>query len=212
MSESSLSKATKLEDTSEIAQQLSVREAFAGRTVLLTGATGFVGSLVLEQLLRTCPDVHKIFVIARQKHGIPGPERVHQMLQNHPLFHLVRAEPPVTNCASSPDYVSPLWRERYSDASSANLESQVQPSCVVEVLAGDMTLPGYGIGEEEMLRLKQETEIVIHAAASISFDDHIHSAVTHNYMVSCATQFLPKCCTSHHQCDNHPPSTLGQPC
>ena len=30
----------------------SVKQAFRGKTVLLTGATGFVGSVVLEQLLR----------------------------------------------------------------------------------------------------------------------------------------------------------------
>ncbi len=30
----------------------SVRQAFRGKTVLLTGTTGFVGSVVLEQLLR----------------------------------------------------------------------------------------------------------------------------------------------------------------
>ena len=193
LSESSLSKAIGLEDTSNNAQQLSVREAFAGRTVLLTGATGFVGSLVLEQLLRTCPDVHRVFVIARQKHGIPGPERVHQMLQNHPLFHLVRLQPPVSNGASSPEPPSSLLRERLSDAGSANPESQAQSSPQVEVLAGDMTLPGYGIGPAEMLRLKKETEIVIHAAASITFDDHIHNAITHNYMVLC----FRNSCNSH---------------
>ena len=33
----------------------SVRESFNGAVVLITGATGFLGSLVLEQLLRCCP-------------------------------------------------------------------------------------------------------------------------------------------------------------
>ena len=145
--------------------------------MLLTGITGFVGSLVLEQLLRTCPDVHKVYVIARTKHSVSGPERVQQMLHSHPLFHLVRAQ--INNSAPSQlDEVTAshqAFSEGHSDLSKGFPR--------VEVLAGDMTLPGYGIGKCEMQRLKQETEIVVHAAASISFDDHIHDAITHNYLV-----------------------------
>ena len=34
---------------------LSIRESLAGSVVFITGVTGYLGSLVLEQLLRTCP-------------------------------------------------------------------------------------------------------------------------------------------------------------
>lgn len=173
-----LSHASNTEDTLLGAEQLSVRNALAGRTVLLTGITGFVGSLVLEQLLRTCPDVHKVYVIARKKHSISGPERVQRMLHSHPLFHLVRAQ--ICKGASSQDSEARALQEAFSDRHSE--QSNAFPAVVV--LAGDMTLPGYGLGIYEMQRLKEETEVVIHAAASISFDDHIHDAITHNYMVS----------------------------
>ena len=168
----------------EGAEQLSVREAFAGRTVLLTGITGFVGSLVLEQLLRTCPDVHKIYVIARTKHSVPGRERVQQMLHSHPLFHLVRAQ--INTSAPSQDAEVTALHEACIKGHSD--QSKAFPR--VKVLAGDMTLPGYGIGKCEMQRLKQETEIIVHAAASISFDDHIHDAITHNYLVGCTNCLL----------------------
>lgn len=161
------------------AKQVSVCNALAGRTVLLTGITGFVGSLVLEQLLRTCPDVHKVYVIARKKHNVSGPERVQRMLHSHPLFHLVRAQ--IHKGASSHDSEVRALQEAFRDRHSEH--SHGFPC--VEVLAGDMTVPGYGLGAGEMGRLKQETEIIIHAAASISFDDHIHDAITHNYTVSC---------------------------
>lgn len=42
------------------AQRLSIRRSFEGQTVFLTGASGYVGSLVLEQLLRTCPGLKKV--------------------------------------------------------------------------------------------------------------------------------------------------------
>ena len=152
--------------------------------MLLTGITGFVGSLVLEQLLRTCPDVHKVYVIARTKHSVSGSERVQQMLHSHPLFHLVRTQ--INNSAPSQDTEVTACHQAFSEGHSDL--SKGFPT--VEVLAGDMTLPGYGIGECEMQRLKQETEIVVHAAASISFDDHIHDAITHNYLVGCTRCLL----------------------
>ena len=39
---------------------------------LPAGATGFVGSVVLEQLLRVCPTVKKIYLLIRVKRGQSG--------------------------------------------------------------------------------------------------------------------------------------------
>ena len=52
--------------------RVSVKEAFGGATLLLTGVTGYVGSVVLEHLLRVQPDVQRVFVIIRSKRGLAG--------------------------------------------------------------------------------------------------------------------------------------------
>jgi fatty acyl-CoA reductase len=57
---------------------LSIRAQFEGSTVLLTGATGYVGGLVLESFLRTCPGVERVYVLARGKRTESGKERVHR--------------------------------------------------------------------------------------------------------------------------------------
>ena len=54
----------------------------------IKGATGFVGSLVLELLLRTT-DVARVFVLARGKRGASARERVARLLHGG-LFRLVR--------------------------------------------------------------------------------------------------------------------------
>ena len=40
--------------------------------VFVAGATGFVGSVVLEQLLRICPTVKRVYVLIRDKRGQTG--------------------------------------------------------------------------------------------------------------------------------------------
>ncbi|KAF6257117.1 male sterility protein-domain-containing protein [Scenedesmus sp. NREL 46B-D3] len=69
----------------------SITQEFAGATVLVTGATGYIGSLVVEQLLRTTA-VSRIFLLVRSKRGAPGQERIARLLHSG-LFHLVRDDP-----------------------------------------------------------------------------------------------------------------------
>eukprot|EP00879_Flechtneria_rotunda_P031250 GHRR01034120.1.p1 GENE.GHRR01034120.1~~GHRR01034120.1.p1 ORF type:complete len:198 (+),score=59.87 GHRR01034120.1:364-957(+) len=67
---------------------LSVTGQFQGRSVLLTGGTGFIGGLVLESLLRTT-DVAKVYVLLRSKGTDSANQRLKQLLQRN-IFHQVR--------------------------------------------------------------------------------------------------------------------------
>ncbi|KAF5290689.1 hypothetical protein FQR65_LT01979 [Abscondita terminalis] len=44
-------------------EQSKIQAFFEEKTILVTGGTGFVGSAVIEKLLRTCPNVKKIYAI-----------------------------------------------------------------------------------------------------------------------------------------------------
>ena len=63
----------------------SIREFFAGKTILITGATGLVGKFLIEKLVRSCPDVKKIYVLIRPKRGVTSQERFAKFL-DQPLF------------------------------------------------------------------------------------------------------------------------------
>lgn len=62
--------------------RLSIRGAFRGSSVLLTGVTGYVGSLVLEQLLRVCPDVGNVYVLVRAKKSLSARDRLDRLLKS----------------------------------------------------------------------------------------------------------------------------------
>ncbi|XP_044764580.1 uncharacterized protein LOC123321141 [Coccinella septempunctata] len=44
-------------------------EFFNGKTVFLTGGTGFIGKLIVEKLLRSCAEMDRIFLLVRPKKG-----------------------------------------------------------------------------------------------------------------------------------------------
>ena len=46
-----------------------ITEWFKGRSVLVTGATGFMGKVLVEKLLRSCPDIATIYLLMRPKRG-----------------------------------------------------------------------------------------------------------------------------------------------
>ncbi|XP_046383071.1 fatty acyl-CoA reductase wat-like [Ischnura elegans] len=55
---------------------------FEGRSVLMTGVTGFLGKALLMKLLKCCPGIEKIYVIVRSKKGKDPKERIKALLED----------------------------------------------------------------------------------------------------------------------------------
>ncbi|KAG8222376.1 hypothetical protein J437_LFUL002995 [Ladona fulva] len=70
-----------------------VQEFFAGRCVFLTGGTGFMGKVLIEKLLRSCPDTGRIFVLMRPKKGKDIGRRFEELFDD-PLFANLRSQRP----------------------------------------------------------------------------------------------------------------------
>ncbi|XP_018407244.1 PREDICTED: fatty acyl-CoA reductase 1-like [Cyphomyrmex costatus] len=71
----------------------SISAFYAGQSIFLTGATGFLGKVFIEKVLRSCPDVCEIFLLMRPKKGLNVEERLKKML-NLPLYNKLRKEQP----------------------------------------------------------------------------------------------------------------------
>ncbi|CAL1689787.1 unnamed protein product [Lasius platythorax] len=66
---------------------------YTGQSIFLTGATGFLGKVYIEKILRSCPDVQEIFLLMRSKKGLSLNERLEEML-NSPLYDKLREKQP----------------------------------------------------------------------------------------------------------------------
>ncbi|XP_070564884.1 fatty acyl-CoA reductase 1-like isoform X2 [Ptychodera flava] len=71
----------------------SIPEFYAGKSILITGATGFLGKVLVEKIVRCCPNFNKIYVMVRPKAGNPPEQRVSDMI-NTALFDKVKEENP----------------------------------------------------------------------------------------------------------------------
>ncbi|KAK5638440.1 hypothetical protein RI129_012735 [Pyrocoelia pectoralis] len=67
----------------------TVSEWFTDQHVFVTGATGFMGKVLVEKLLRCCPKISKIYVLVRQKYGKSPQQRLEDFV-NSPVFDRIR--------------------------------------------------------------------------------------------------------------------------
>lgn len=57
----------------------SIKDYYAGSTVLVTGGSGFLGKAIIEKLLRTCKEVDKVYALLRSKRGIVSEDRLEKL-------------------------------------------------------------------------------------------------------------------------------------
>lgn len=66
---------------------------FRKKSIFITGATGFLGKQLVEKLVRSCPDVERIYLLVRPKRGQNIDDRMKDLLSSS-LFSLARSVNP----------------------------------------------------------------------------------------------------------------------
>lgn len=61
--------------------QSPIQEFYSG-TIFITGVTGFLGLVLLEKLLRSCPNIKKIYILLRSKHNKTIACRLNEILKS----------------------------------------------------------------------------------------------------------------------------------
>ncbi|RVE41879.1 hypothetical protein evm_013468, partial [Chilo suppressalis] len=63
-----------------MAPSISVKEYYAEKSLFITGSTGFMGKVLVEKILRSCPDVKCLYLLMRSKKGHSSKERIDEFL------------------------------------------------------------------------------------------------------------------------------------
>lgn len=134
------------QDVSDVARM------FDGRSVFITGASGFIGRVLMEKLLRCYSGIRRVYILMRAKKGESPEKRLHQVL-DVPLFDRVRS-----------------------------MESPKNLLDKIVVIPGDIGESQLGISEENMqMMMGDETlSIVFHVAATVRFDEPLKKSVIYN--------------------------------
>ena len=125
-------------------------EAYRGKSILLTGGTGFLGTALVEKILRSLPELDRLYLLIRASRDRSAASRFEKDVLGSAAY---------ASCARSGAKLSKITSSR---------------RCVLE---GDVHAPSLGLGEEELAELSREVDIVVHSAASVIFDAPLDAAV-----------------------------------
>lgn len=64
-------------------------EWYKGRSVFITGATGFMGKVLMEKLLYSYADIKNIYILIRSKRGRTPEQRIEDMWKLPVTYFLV---------------------------------------------------------------------------------------------------------------------------
>lgn len=159
-----------------------VREFFAKKDIFITGGTGFLGKLLIEKLLRSCPEVNRIFVLIRPKGGRSSSDRL-ELFSKDPVFDRLRKETP--QALQKMEGVSGDVREIGLGVNDADFERIRKCSVFVhsaatvrfDELITDAILNNTRGTREALLLAKRMDKLLVFNYISTTFcnPDHLHS-------------------------------------
>nr|CAD7575326.1 unnamed protein product [Timema californicum] len=172
-----------------------IQEFYRDCNVLITGGTGFVGKLLIEKLLRSCPATKNIFTIIRPKKG-KSPEERKEKLLKCVIFDSLKATSPnfheklvmVSGDISLPNLgISTLDYEMLSQqvniifhlAATVKFDEKINIAVPINIF-GTMEIIKLCRKCVSLKMLSQQVNIIFHLAATVKFDEKVNIAVPIN--------------------------------
>ena len=132
-----------------------IADSLAGRRLFITGTTGFLGTNLLERLLRSVPDCELVLLVRAGRRSTVEQRLSREILKND-AFDRLRAE---------------LGKEGFAEMTARRITA----------VAGDVGRDGLGL-DAAGRDLFASCDTIIHSAATVSFDSPLDSAVEVNLM------------------------------
>ena len=131
-----------------------INERLDGARIAITGATGFLGTALVERLLRSVPTC-ELALVVRSGKRTPARERVRREILRNDCF------------------------DRLREQLGKNFDAEMDRR--VHVIEGDVSRDGLGLTDEGRALLAT-CHTVVHSAAAVAFDSPLDSAVETNLL------------------------------
>lgn len=141
---------------------------FRGKSVFVTGFTGFVGKVLCEKILRSLPHVGTIYLLIRPKKGASMTERVRQSFDSA-CFDTLRLS------LGEAEFL------RLIDSKVVGVE-------------GDLMQEKLGIADHEYEDLSGKVNAIVHLAATLDFNEAIDLSVRMNVLGSMRVMSFARRC------------------
>ncbi|KAI3461304.1 hypothetical protein Pfo_017967 [Paulownia fortunei] len=150
-------------------EESQIVQHFEGKTIFITGATGFLAKVFLEKILRVQPNVKKLFLLIRATSKRSIEQRLQEEVVDTELFRVLR--------------------EGCGEDFNSILLSKVIP------VSGDVSQENLGIVDSELREdMWREIDIIVNSAATTKFDERYDVAFEINALGAMHVQdFAGKC-------------------
>ncbi|KAK4373040.1 hypothetical protein RND71_008424 [Anisodus tanguticus] len=133
---------------------IGITKFLRGKAFLITGATGFLGKVLIEKILRTAPDVNKIFILIKAKNKEVAIQRLKNEILNADIF----------NCL----------KQVHGKTYQTFMLSKLVP------VVGNVCESNLGIDEDTANMMGKEVDIIVNSAANTTFDERYDIALDIN--------------------------------
>jgi len=145
---------------------------FTGKTLFVTGASGYLGKVLLERILWQFPQVRRIVLLMRP-HCASNPDAAVSLRAEHAVF---------ASCIFN------RLRVRHAENFATFIRDKVT------AVAGDVASPDLGLSANSLEMLGSGVDFIINLAAEVNFQGRLDDAVRSNtqgprYLLEFATRF-----------------------
>ncbi|XP_017769179.1 PREDICTED: putative fatty acyl-CoA reductase CG5065 [Nicrophorus vespilloides] len=127
-----------------------VMDVYKGKHIFITGGTGFMGKVLIEKLLRSCPQISAIYLLVRAKRGKEPKQRLQDFIK------------------------TPLFAALQNDPKSDELFGKLH------CMEGDLMLENLNLSNDDYQLLCENVDVVFHMAANVRFDQPLKTALNLN--------------------------------
>ncbi|KAJ6968229.1 hypothetical protein NC653_036240 [Populus alba x Populus x berolinensis] len=152
----------------EMQDGIGIVKYLRGKGFFISGATGFLAKVLIEKILRTMPDVGKIYVLIKAESKEAAITRLKNEIINAELFKCLR--------------------QTHGKSYQAFMLSKLVP------VVGNVCESNLGLEEDLADRIADEVDIIVNSAANTTFDERYDVAIDVNTRGTCHLMSFAKKC------------------